>query len=398
MIKVLTIGQLPQEVGGNYTTGVARVVHELSKQKWADVEQHLYATNIDNSKALSLCEYPLQYIGYRKLYGKIIRNILLHPYRSIKQWIHYYNVCHVNPLRMEFHRANMEEAIKAVKPDIIHNHSSFVSASYFAALDYNIPIIRTYHGLVCKGDGDPRYLKVADEAKGTREFASHYTALTEENASEVERLGIDRNIISIIPNGIDSSKFYFSEEERTKIRKQFGVEEDEMVFMTVGRLIDRKGQLSFLKILQSLGIKYHYWMFGNGPDYEDIKQFISENHLEKRAILFGQVNGDELFRYHSASDFYSHASTTEGQSLAEIEAYSSGLRIVVNSLIAGTVIGDAHNDHDNYYVMDFNKVDPDAFIKWLKKEVPDRESRPYYDWSVIANQYSDLFHKYMESR
>ena len=45
MIKVLSIGQLPQEVGGSYTTGVTRVVHELSKQQIPDVEQYLYAPN-----------------------------------------------------------------------------------------------------------------------------------------------------------------------------------------------------------------------------------------------------------------------------------------------------------------------------------------------------------------
>ena len=32
MIKILSIGQLPKEVGGSYTSGIARVVYELSKQ------------------------------------------------------------------------------------------------------------------------------------------------------------------------------------------------------------------------------------------------------------------------------------------------------------------------------------------------------------------------------
>ena len=32
-MKVLLIGQLPKEIGGNYTTGAANVVYELSKQR-----------------------------------------------------------------------------------------------------------------------------------------------------------------------------------------------------------------------------------------------------------------------------------------------------------------------------------------------------------------------------
>ena len=35
-MRVLQIGQLPTEMGGNYTTGVARVVGELSRYKFGD--------------------------------------------------------------------------------------------------------------------------------------------------------------------------------------------------------------------------------------------------------------------------------------------------------------------------------------------------------------------------
>ena len=46
MIKILSIGQLPKEVGGNYTSGIARVVYELSRQYVKGVETYLYASNI----------------------------------------------------------------------------------------------------------------------------------------------------------------------------------------------------------------------------------------------------------------------------------------------------------------------------------------------------------------
>ncbi len=397
-MKVLSIGQLPKEVGGNYTTGVARVVHELSKQTIPGVQQYLYASNISNEKAARLCKYPLQYSGYNKIYGQILKNVLLHPIRTIKQWIHYKNVCHMNPLRLEFHRANIEEVIKKVHPDIIHNHSSFVSSTYFAARKYNIPMIRTYHGLVYKSDGDTKYQKVADEALGTKTFADYYTALTKENALEVEKLGIDKSIITIIPNGIDSSKYYFSPKERERIRKDYNATEETRIFMTVGRLIDRKGQLAFLKILASSNIDFQYWIFGTGPDYDAIRDFVSVNHLDGRVSLFGQVNGEELYKYHSAADFYSHASTTEGQSLAEIEAYASGLRIVVNSLIAGTVIGNAFEDKEDYYVMDFDHYEIDEFDKWTSIPNTNRHSRTTCDWSIIAKQYGELYKKIMNAR
>ncbi len=398
MIRVLSIGQLPKEVGGNYTTGVARVVHELSLQEIPGVTQFLYASNIAEDRAKKLCKYPFQYIGYRKYAIRILFNIVFHPFRTKRQWTHYRQVCHMNPLRMEFHRVNIEEAIRRVKPDIIHNHSAFLSSSYFASLGYNIPIIRTYHGLVYKGVADTRYQNVADEAKGTVSFADYYTALTKENAQEIVRIGVDAGKVTIIPNGIDSRKYYYSPEERKVFRSEFNLYDTTVVFMTVGRLIDRKGQLMFLKFLALQDIDFRYWIFGIGPDYEPIKAFIVENHLENKVELFGQVAGNELYKYYSAADFYAHVSTTEGQSLAEIEAYSSGLRIIVNSLIVGTVIGNAVDDHDNYFVLDFDQYDIKQFKSWISTPYVDRVSRKSCDWSIIARQYGQLYQRILIER
>ena len=50
-MRVLSIGQLPKEIGGNYTTGIAKVVFELSKQSFNDVKMYLYATNISDKFA-----------------------------------------------------------------------------------------------------------------------------------------------------------------------------------------------------------------------------------------------------------------------------------------------------------------------------------------------------------
>ena len=45
-MRILIIGQLPKEIGGNYTTGAANVVYELSKQREDGVLYYTYGTNI----------------------------------------------------------------------------------------------------------------------------------------------------------------------------------------------------------------------------------------------------------------------------------------------------------------------------------------------------------------
>lgn len=132
---------------------------------------------------------------------------------------------------------------------------------------------------------------------------------------------------------------------------------------------------------------------GKGPDFEPIQQYVSENHLEKKVRLFGYIGDKDLYQYHSAADIYAHASTMEGQSLAEIEAFSTGLRVLVRKEIAETVIGDAYNDNSNYFIVDYNNVNRTNLTDWISRSNFERCSRKKYDWSIIQRQYVELYHR-----
>lgn len=393
MIKILSIGQLPLEVGGSYTSGIARVVYELSKQECSGVKSYLYATNISENKAFGLCAYPNQYIGYvikpLEMFGEILR----HPFRTVKQWFFYKNKSYENPIRSEFIRYNIKRAINIVQPDLIHMHSGGIDALYFAN-ETKVPVILTLHGMMW--DGDEQDFKTKNRYLNNLPLVDYYTGLNKEVRRKMDRFELPDEKITLIPNGIDSSKFYFSQEKRHEFRNKYGVDEDCLVFITVGFVIDRKGQYDTLKILESLGIKYQYWIMGKGPDSETIQQYISDNHLEEKVRLFGYINDKDLYQFHSAADIYAHASTMEGQSLAEIEAFSTGLRVLVRKEIAGTVVGDAYKDHFNYFILDYDNVSSDSLKLWLMQGNKNRSSKQKYDWSVIQKQYVDLYHKILD--
>ncbi len=396
MIKVLLIGQLPMEVGGSYTTGVARVLHSLSSQSIDGVKFYMYVTNVPYKRSLELSQYPNQYVGFRYFPFKVIKDILFRPVSLLRQWKHYKKVCHTNPLRMEVYKINFEKIIKDVQPDLIHIHGAGLAPLHFASNSFHIPIVRTFHGLVYKGNQNSKYSKVGDEARGNAGFADYYTALTEENKNEVANLGISRDVIEVIPNGIDSKTYYFSALERNKLRTKLLVSEDTVVFVTVGLVVDRKGQFSFLKILEKSNINYQYWILGNGPDVEVIQDYIEKNNIVNKVRLFGQINGSDIFKYLSAADIYSLASSTEGQSLAEIEAYSTGLKVLVNKLVCRTVIGDAFHDKDTYFIMDFDEPNIEDFIDWSSQRPVQRDSRTMYDWTVIANRYGEMYKRVLK--
>ena len=392
-MRVLQVGQLPKEMGGFYTTGVARVVGELSKRNFGAHETFLYATNMPNEKAQALSKYKHQYMGYRKRPLHMLFHILMHPRIAIDAYKTYRITETASFLHMEFIRDNFNMVINLVKPDVIHFHGTAFSAMHFANVKMNVPIIYSPHAMVGMDENkevncNDSYIRAVHLLLT---FPDYYTAL---NDSVIKRLlshGIDKDKVYVVPNGVDSTKFYYSETARNELRKAMGVTDGTFVFISVGLVVDRKGQFDFLKILQTLGIDYQYWIIGNGPDYDKIVEYTKTEGLESKVKLLGYVQDTEIYKYHSAADFYAHASYFEAQALSEIEAYSCGLRIIVNKVIADTVIGDVVVEKDNYYVADFNDVCKEDLIAWIKRPTGERKSKKQFDWQTIANAYAKVY-------
>ena len=114
----------------------------------------------------------------------------------------------------------------------------------------------------------------------------------------------------MIPNGTDTSKFYYSEEERSALRKELAIDDETTVFLTIGSLSHRKGQYTMLTKLIELPseFKYLYLIIGKGADEDKIKAYITENCMEGKVRVVGYVPNNELYRYHSAADVYLHCS------------------------------------------------------------------------------------------
>lgn len=397
-MKVLLIGQLPKEIGGNYTTGAANVVYELSKQREAGVLYYTYGTNITDSAATKASSFLYQYIGYKFRPFRMVLAVLCHPLDTFRHMMYYHTVDHQCILRFVFYEANIREAIKRVQPDLIHvNSITNVSPVRFAIGKSKIPMLLTCHGIFYRGD--EKDVVNRDRNLGNIKLADAYSGLTKASLNEYESiLGIPKNRVAVIPNGVDCKKFYYSPEERVNIRKEFDVKDACKVFITVASVQERKGQLVFLKMLSMLDIDFRYWIVGKGSDEEAILQYVEENGLQGKVRMLGYKTANELYKYYSAADIYAHPSLKEGQALAEIEAYSTGLRIVVNSKIADTVIGDAFIDKQNYYIMDFDNVDYIGFTQWVEMETLERFSRNHFDWSKIARKYGELYHAIVEKR
>lgn len=392
-MKVLIISQLPKEAGGTYTTGIARVIENLYQKDFGEgLEIFWYFTNVPEKKACAKCTFNNQYNGYKMIPLQMAWNLISHPIYTIKEWVHYKRIDGINPLRYDFYKANFKEVLMKIKPDLIHLHGAGVSPLYYANRKTKIPVLITFHG-VMYNEEDKNSWHFKPGYLATLQMADYYTVLNQETKRKALLLGMPEEKCFTIPNAVDTSRFYYSEEKRKEVRQRYNVKDNTLVFMTTGVVIDRKGQYDFMLALESLGIDYQYWIIGKGLDEQKIADYVTEHHLEHKVKLLGYVDGRELYKYLSASDVYAHVSTTEGQALSEIEAYATGLRILVRKEIAATVIGDALHDSDTYYIIDLMHYNSDDFRMWLSKGITNRASKGDCDWSNVARQYGSLYKK-----
>lgn len=393
-MRILQIGQIPKEMGGNYTTGIARVIGELSFHSFGDgIDMYFYATNISDKRAQKIFNSNCKFLGYSISPIGFFWDLISHPVRTYKEIKRYKETSSANPLHFAFYRYNFFHAIMKVKPDLIHFHGGGIVALSFANKKTNIPVLNTLHGLMWCGEDneDPNELLLKQRYEKTLPLADFYTTLNINALNKMLKLGVEKERIKIIPNGVDSKKFYYSEKFRLETRQLFNADGNCKVFITVGKVLDRKGQFAFLKILSSLPLNFQYWIVGEGPDLPIIKEYAREKGIEDKVKIIGYVKDTDMYKYLSAADFYAHTSTIEGQALSEIEAYATGLRIVVNRMVANTVIGNVEKEKDTYYVADFSSINSNNILEWLNREQCERKSRGNYDWSIIAKLYGEAY-------
>ncbi len=390
-MKVLMIGQLPKEAGGNYTTGAGNVVFALTQQKSDGLDMSMYVKNASYRTIKKRYGKQSIYIGYRFLFISILKDFLLNPFAFIKEWHHFSKIDHENPFRYVFYKANIRRSIGITRPDIIHVHSiKDVSPTRFALGKNNIPILLTCHGVAYRGNNCEQAIK--DRYMGNLPMCNYFTGLTKEAAFEFKvYLNIPEDKFSIIPNGVDVNKFYYSEKDRSEIRSKLGANDSQIVFITVASLQKRKGQLEFIRLIREYDDSFQYWLIGGGEDEINIRQYIEMNNLESKVKLIGYIPNTDLYSYYSAADIYVHSSLREGQALSEIEAYTTGMRIVVNKEVAETVVGDVKNDNQRYFVYEAGKTKLKDFRCWLKKEAPERKTYSNFSWAEIIKQYFEVY-------
>lgn len=141
----------------------------------------------------------------------------------------------------------------------------------------------------------------------------------------------------IINNGINTEKFRFNGEDRIRIRKQYGITDNEIVVGHVGNLNAQKNQTFLLDAICKLKYieKFKLMLVGEGAKRVELEKKTLNLGLNNRVIFVGATQ--EVPAYLSAMDVITMPSLYEGLPLSLIEEQANGLTCVVSDNITREV-------------------------------------------------------------
>ena len=174
----------------------------------------------------------------------------------------------------------------------------------------------------------------------TRNIADYFFGCSE--LAGVKRYGKkvvnNSKIFSVLNNAIDVNKYVFSNEIRSKIRKELSIDENQLVIGHIGRFDKAKNQSYLVNVFEELhnaDKNTKLVLVGTGENVQSIKMQIKELNLENSIILTG-VRSD-VYDLLQAFDVFVFPSIYEGLPVTVIEAQASGLKCLLSDAITKEV-------------------------------------------------------------
>ncbi|WP_333784472.1 glycosyltransferase [Thermocrinis sp.] len=233
---------------------------------------------------------------------------------------------------------NIEEVIRLEKPDLLEFSGTYLPIPFFKKK--GIPISVFYHADAKRELSllpAPRKLweglfkLIVDKCLRVAEFI---LVPSLKYKRELESFGLEN--VHYVPLGVDTQTFHPSKRD-DQFRHSFGIQDNKLLLLYVGRLSPEKGINTLIKLLKGLDPSmFHMLIVGKGP-----LEFLVKAHQRKLSNLtyMPYINSKEqLAKVYASGDIFVSASMFETFGLAFLEAQSSGLPVCAFDLDLETQI------------------------------------------------------------
>jgi len=193
----------------------------------------------------------------------------------------------------------------------------------------------------------PRYRLPRAMIRHTAERASGLITVCDALADDLAKLGIARERVSVLRNGVDLEGFSYDGEGAAILRRDRALATP--VLASVGHIIERKAHDLVIRALA--GMKQGSLLIaGTGPEEARLRNLVRELGVGERVHFLGRVPHERLSAVYSAADVLVLASSREGWPNVLLEAMACGTPVVatavngspevVQSPVAGRIVNE----------------------------------------------------------
>ena len=122
--------------------------------------------------------------------------------------------------------------------------------------------------------------------------------------------------------GVDTEKFKPDENGREKIRTELGLNDDQIMLLSVGELNENKNHSSVINAIKGIS-NLTYVIVGKGDLKDNLEKIAKDNNVDLRLMGFRNDVAD----FYDAADVYVLPSIREGLNVSLMEAMASGLPV-----------------------------------------------------------------------
>ena len=202
----------------------------------------------------------------------------------------------------------------------------------------------------------------------------------------------------IIPNGCYIEAFM----------PNFSIKKEDFTIIFVGRLVEQKDPMTFLKalpILKEKNLKFQVNILGDGPLRSKMENFVAENNLSENVTFKGWVTKDEMIRQYQSANLQVISSIAEAMSIAALESLSSGQYVISTPVSGNTDLIKAGINGEFIDYGDFSdlaiKIETYHNEKFAEKyHVPHQYLQAFrkkYSWKGICETYENLLEEVIET-
>lgn len=201
-----------------------------------------------------------------------------------------------------------------------------------------VPLIATSHGYT---GTDPNLLRNEKLDRFFLRFASKMICVSNNIKETLINSGLSSDKILLLPNAVDYT--HFDGNADIDFRKEWGIDDDEILIGSAGRLSVEKAHINLIKALAILSVetknRIKLVIAGTGPLENAIRLEADKEGLGRNLVLTGFIN--DMRSFYKATDIFCLPSLTEGLPLTLLEAAASGKPIVASKVgSVGSLIND----------------------------------------------------------